>query len=157
MSRAINYYKKFLCRAKKSDLTIIPVHFIKFLYLRNMYGIGLDHYFDYELWEKPSKHKALFETMEKYIHKWKNVYPKFKPKQGLPEFLYKVDYLFCKLRYPGIDAMDYFRYQFYEITHYRRKDFITQGQLVKMNRYFNADGSKTGSYDILFSKIKFEY
>lgn len=96
------------------------------------------------------KRKAKNETRS-YQYCLKNM----KPDAGrLWGFVHRIDYLICKILYPGIDGLDYFLYKFYDIPHSVRKTFITEGDLAKMVKLFNGD-KKTRNWARFKNKKRF--
>lgn len=143
MSRLINNIRLF--RNCSSDLTFFSKVSLlfKYLVLQVKYGIGLRSFFEEKLYNDTISHDAFYNSQHKYLHTWNVVHSKFRPDiRGAKLFLLKCDYLLSRIIYPGLDAMDYFRYEFYNIRHSKRKTFITEGAMVKMDRIFN--GSEEG-------------
>ena len=143
MNRLINNIRLF--RNCSSDLTFFSKVSLlfKYLVLRVKYGIGLRSFFEEKLYNDAISHDAFYNSQHKYLHTWNVVHSKFRPDiRGAKLFLLKCDYLLSRIIYPGLDAMDYFRYEFYNIRHSKRKTFITEGAMVKMDRIFN--GSEEG-------------
>ena len=90
------------------------------------------------------------------VHRWKNVIRNYKPQAGFWwRLIHRVDYTISKLLYPGLDAMDYFRYEFYNIRHNKRRTFITEGYLRKLNEQFNHERENIEQFRILQEKAQF--
>ena len=122
----------------------------KYLYLRLKYKIGIGDYFEHSLYDDKS-HEEYYSSLHFVIHKWKNVKKTFEPnKSKIWELIHYCDYLISKIVCPGLDAMDYYRYEFYNLSWNKRKTFITEGEVIKLNNYFN--GKK--ECKILLNKFK---
>ena len=124
---------------------------------RLKYKIGLLTYLENNLFDKKQDHEQFFNHLHTYIHSWKHL--KKIQKQRFSKiwfFFHKIHYFFCKFLYPGLDAMDYFRYKFYRLPHSKRKTFITERKSGKLNDHFNPHNElTTDAYTSLDDKSKF--
>lgn len=135
----LNHYKRFKKYGKDNDVNTTFSMYLNSLHIRLKYGIGSKDYLENRLFDKEQSHDNYINSVHYVIHKWSTVSKKFMPQaSNLKLFRYRVDYLFAIFMYPGLDAMDYFRYQFYDIRHEKRKTFITEGGIVKMDKFFNG-------------------
>ena len=124
---------------------------------RLKFKIGLSIYLENNLFDKKEDHDQFFNHLHTYIHSWKHLKKIQKQKFSKKWFFFhKIHYFFCKFLYPGLDAMDYFRYEFYRLPHLKRKAFITEGKSGKLNDHFNPFNDSTKSaYASLDDKSKF--
>ena len=130
--------------------------FCKYVRFRLFYKTSLEDYFSYKLYDRSQSRKAYYASNHTAIHKWSNVKSKFAPTASSWQlFWLKIDYIISKIRYPGLDAMDYFRYEFYNFRHAKRKTFITEGYLAKMDHRFNEGEQRRKSTEVLEQKNKF--
>lgn len=131
--------------------------YLRYIRIRLAYKIGVNEYLENHLFDKKEDYSVYFEKLHTYIHKWEYCSKHFagdKTKGWLKR--HHIQYLFFKMIYPGLDAMDYFRYEFYRLRHKDRKTFITEGYLRKMNFHFNPKNSQTlKAYKILDDKREF--
>lgn len=137
--------------------------YFHYLYLRYKYGIGIEDYLSNALWDCRVNHDNYYQHLHTYIHKWSYVSKKFAPtSNALWLAIHYIDYLITKIYCPGLDAMDYFRYNFWEFLPSKRRTFITEGGISKMNRKLNGspEGLKMAqvfrdkpSFNSLFSDI----
>ena len=151
-----NYYVKFKKIGSENNCSAGFVRFLKYLKLRVSYKVSMQDFFSERLYDKSVDHFAYFNSLHTAIHKWAYVRPRFVPNATVCKRIFmQVDYYICKLLYPGLDAMDYFRYEFYNIGHSKRREFITEGYLVKMDRYFNGGAEKIADVNLLRDKGRF--
>lgn len=150
--KIIRQYKK-----KNNIKRMTLLLFFDFLYYRLRYDIGIYDYFDNFLYNKKMDHSDYFDSLHSYIHKWKSCAKNYAgTKTRSWRFFHHIQFLFFKFLYPGLDAMDYFRYHFYSFKHAKRKAFITEGYLKRMNKHFNPINPNTKKcYDLLDNKIEF--
>lgn len=150
--KTIKKYKKEN-KIKRSTLGMLIDYFV----FRLKYHIGIYDYLNNSLFDKKIDHSNYYNNLHTYIHKWRNCvkyYAKEKKRSWI--FFHHIEYLFFKVLYPGLDAMDYLRYEFYSLPHKKRKAFITEGFLKKMNNHFNPKNSITNDYyNVLDNKIRF--
>lgn len=132
----------------------IYIYFLHWIILRYKYGIDMDGYFENEVWRITKNKKIYFEHFHKYIHTWNYVYPRFNPGKHT-QLYYKIDYWISKLFCPGLDAMDYFRYEFYNYSLDKKKTFITEGGIAAMDKKFNGSREQKKYRDILSDKSSF--
>lgn len=131
-------------------------NFVYYLYLRVTLQISIENFYTYKLYDRTMSHDDFYSTLHTAIHRWKVVSKNFMPNATkLWLITHKIDYLISKIRYPGLDAMDYFRYEFYKIKHCVRKTFITEGALVKMNKSFNGSAKALESEKLIADKACF--
>lgn len=155
----LNKVNNFLCEFRKlaneyNFQKNIYLYFVHWMYLRYKYWIDMEGYFKNEVWRIFKNHDAYFEHFHKYIHTWKYVYPRFNP--GLhSQMYYKLDYIYSKLFCPGLDAMDYFRYEFYNYSLDKKRTFVTEGGIKKMDSKFNGGKTKSEYRRILMDKPLF--
>ena len=136
--------------------------YIKYLFLRLKYGIGIEAFFENNLWDD-TDHSQYYHQLHTYIHKWSYASKHFSPSSSMLWLaIHYFDYLMAKLYCPGLDAMDYFRYNFWEYLPSKRRTFITEGGVYKMSRILNGspEGLKMArvfrdkpSFNSLFSDI----
>lgn len=122
--------------------------------LRNMYWIDMEGYFENEVWRISEKHDSYFEHFHKYIHRWKYVYHRFNPGKH-SQIYYRLDYILSKIFCPGLDAMDYFRYEFYNYSLDKKRTFITEGGIAAMDKKFNGSKNQKKYREILSNKSSF--
>ena len=123
---------------------------------RLIYEIDFNSYIDNRLFYKGEKYKKYMEKNHKVLHRWSNVIKQYeKNSNKLWLFTCKIDYLFSRVLYPGLDAMDYFRYEFYKYRHCKRKTFITEGGLKKINKKLNNERKNIKLFQILQDKALF--
>ena len=139
MNRFLKHKKKFNEIGKKYDVEPCGKYYIYYLYDRLKYKNSIDDFFSNKLYDKSISHQEYYANLHTNIHKWSVVSKNFKSDASLMwRIIHRIDYTISKVMYPGLDAMDYFRYEFYKIRHCERKKFITEGELVKLNRKFNS-------------------
>lgn len=112
-------------------------------------------FFANTLYDRKADHSGYFEKNLRVIRSWKVASPKYRP-EGCGDFtfaLYRLDYLISKLIYPGLDAMDYLACEFYHFRHAKRKTFVTERYLWKMDRRLN--GGDPEGCKILSNKVRF--
>lgn len=130
---------------------------LRYYSFRLKYKIGLLVYLENKLYDRKIDHTEFYNHLHSYIHSWK--YLKSIKVYGFSKkwfFFHKIHYIFCKFLYPGLDASDYFRYEFYCLPHLKRKTFITEGKVGKLNAHFNPLNETTKSaYSLLDNKAKF--
>ena len=139
-SKVKDKYKKlkYQCSCVGKKATYFT--FLHFLYYKMKYCIDVEEYTINKLFDKTVSHEYFYKKNHKSIHSWKRVKEQYCEGMGAFRILYyRIDYLISKLIYPGLDAMDYFRYEFYNIRHSKRKTFITEGALKKLNKRFNNE------------------
>ena len=130
--------------------------FLRYIKARLTYRIGVNAFLDNKLYDCKIDHSEYYSKLHTYIHKWKycsNKYAFERSKWWL--FRHHIQYYVFKILYPGLDAMDYFRYEFYRLKHKSRKDFITEGYLKKMNNHFNPYKGNEEFYKMLDNKMSF--
>ena len=132
----------------------IYIYFIHWVILRYRYGIDMEGYFKNAVWRISNNNKSYFEHFHKYIHTWEYVYPCFNPGKHT-QLYYRLDYWISKLFCPGLDAMDYFRYEFYNYSLDKKKTFITEGGIAAMDKKFNGSKDQKKYRDILSDKSAF--
>ena len=130
------------------------IYFIHWLILRYMYWIDMEGYFVNKVWQITVDHTEYYQQFHKYIHSWKYVFPRFAPKDH-SQLFYKIDYWLSKIFCPGLDAMDYFRYEFYNHSLRKKRTFITEGGIARMDRHFNGDKKQKQFRNILADKPSF--
>ena len=132
--------------------------FIHYLWLRQTNGVDIYDYFNNRLFDKSVDHTEYYASLNKNIHKWKNLVHKYAgDKSAWWRFSHRLDYLLGKVLYPGLDAMDYFRYEFFNFSHAKRKTFVTEGYLAKMDRALNGGFENSEALSCLSSKVKFNH
>lgn len=132
----------------------IYIYFLHWMILRNMYWIDMEGYFENEVWRISEKHDSYFEHFHKYIHRWKYVYHRFNPGKH-SQIYYRLDYILSKIFCPGLDAMDYFRYEFYNYSLDKKRTFITEGGIAAMDKKFNGSKNQKKYREILSNKSSF--
>ena len=132
----------------------IYVYFLHWMILLNMYWIDMEGYFENEVWRISEKHDSYFEHFHKYIHRWKYVYHRFNPGKH-SQIYYRLDYILSKIFCPGLDAMDYFRYEFYNYSLDKKRTFITEGGIAVMDKKFNGGKNQKKYREILSNKSSF--
>lgn len=152
----LHHYKKF---TKYGDLKnglnayLIYIHYIG---LRLKYGIGIADYYNNNLYNKSINHDSYLMGLHTYIHSWKNVSSLFAPNRSKPWLLYHwIDYMLSKLYCRGVDAMDYYRYEWYRLSISGRREFITEGGLRKMVSKFNGSKESLARIEQFTNKAKF--
>ena len=121
--------------------------FAECLYLNRKYGISVNDYFEFSLYEGSSRKDYLLKNA-KYNRKWRIVSRKCRPDaSGMWFFVHGIDYCVSRLFYPGLDAMDYFHYEFYNFRREKRRTFITEGYLKKMDDRFNPRAKRVALSD----------
>ena len=149
-------HDSFESQGKKAGAPPGWVQYAQYLVYRKRYSVSVGDYFFNRLYDKSVSHETFFAGNHAVIHRWKNVRRKYKPEaSALWCAVHGADYLVSKLLYPGLDAMDYFRYEFYNLRHAKRKTFITEGYLRRMNDRFNDERNHMDSFRILQDKAKF--
>lgn len=159
--KLLNHYKNFFSVGKKYNAKLKKRYYILYLFLRVKYRVGIEDFFKNKLYDGNS-HAEYYLSLHFVIHKWKNVKEKFEPNKSKAwEVLHYIDYLISKIICPGLDAMDYYRYEFYNLTWKKRKNFITEGQVLKLNNFFNGSPESKkiinkfknkDEFNLLFSK-----
>jgi|GEM_PF-3865451 hypothetical protein len=156
MAKIRELVKKFMDYGRAYNAPNGFLNFIEYAFLTWKYAIGMPEYFEQELWNKKVDHSGYISTLSKEKYRWKNVRKKFTPNASLAWLIcHRVDYLISRLILPGLNAMDYFRYEMYTLRFCKRKTFITEGELAKMDRYFNGGTSRAISRMTLLDKAQF--
>ena len=139
MSKIANHYRKFIQLGKEYNVQTSIQMYIFSIWIRIKYGVGSKDFFENQLFDNNVSHKEFYEGVHYVIHKWGTVSRTFMSKSSV---LYRVrlyiDYKFSQIIYPGLDAMDYFRYEFYNIRHKKRREYITEGAMKRMDKVFNG-------------------
>ncbi len=149
-------YGEFMQCAKNNNVKLGKLRYIQFAYYYKKYSVSLNDYFSNKLYDKSISHKGFWNGNHRIIHKWKNVIKNFKPDASFGwRIIHLLDYRVSKILYPGLDAMDYFRYEFYNFRHKKRKTFITEGSLRRINNFFNKERKNLTEFRILQDKAKF--
>ena len=147
---------EFMECAEINNADVGVFQYIQFVFYYKKYAVSMNDYFSNKLYDKSISHKEFWAVNHRIIHKWKNVVKKYKPESSwIWRALHFCDYAVCKIFYPGIDAMDYFRYEFYNIKRSKRKTFITEGYLRRMNTIFNNEKKHMDEFRLLQDKAKF--
>lgn len=159
MMRLRNIWKEYLCfreEARRAGVfrTTTP-KFLHYAILKKKYRVPMTSYFEETLYDRTRSHEAYYETLLRYIRSWKYITRKYHPNASKAWlFAHKCDYLFSKILYPGLDAMNYISYEFYNFSHEKRKTFVTEGALNKMIRSFNRSENAREEWDLLGNKAK---
>ncbi len=150
------HYSKYKVLCEKYDTQPRWRDFAYLTYQKFHSGVSIEDFCREKLWDRSIDHSAYYNSLHKVIHRWSNVHKHFYPNAGKWWLLvHWIDYMYSKLRYLGLDAMDYFKYEFYHFKAAKRKTFITEGFLTQMDRHFN-DGKKNSDYTrILSDKLLF--
>lgn len=139
MSKIRNHYRKFIQLGKDYNVQTSIRMYIFSIGIRLKYGVGSKDFFENRLFDANVSHKEFYETVHYVIHKWGTVSRKFMPNSSaFYRMRLYIDYKLSQVIYPGLDAMDYFRYEFYNIRHSKRKEYITEGAMKKMDKVFNG-------------------
>ncbi len=160
MKRILEKLKKnhseFMRYAKMNNTDIGIMQYIQFAYYCKKYAVSMNDYFFNKLYDRNISHKDFWAGNHRILHKWKNVVRRYKPQSGwFWRTIHFFDYIVAKVLYPGLDAMDYFRYEFYNIRHSKRKTFITEGYLRRMNKFFNDEKNHMTEFRLLQDKARF--
>ena len=131
------------------------------LYYQRKYGVPPEAFYQERLYDRREKRQEIISHFDKYTRSWK--YVTRHNAEQFPRswyFFHKIDYFFAGILYPGLDARDYFAYEFYRIRHCQRKTFVTEGGLAKMNAAFNGKGdgstlSDKAKFNQYFSRFIF--
>lgn len=146
MVKLMTHYKRFKEFGNKYRVKTTIGMYVDSLWIRIKYSIGSKEYFENRLYDKSTSHLDYYATVHYVIHKWKTVSHKFMPDCPFwKKAIYYLDYRISQIIYPGLDAMDYFRYDFYNYRYAKRKTFITEGAMKKMDKRFNGS---SGCYEI---------
>ena len=160
MQRIIKIYRKFESYSpNKYSKPLRLVLFIYFVYLRKKYRVTVEEFWSNKLYDLKSDHKDYYLLNTRYQRKRKIVSHKCAPwASNLWLFFHYFDFLISRIIYPGLDAMDYFHYDFYRIKREKRKTFITEGYLSVLDKKFNGCGDVTLLADkTKFNSIFYEY
>ncbi len=151
-------YSHFKLLCQKNEAPISLYSFIYSQYLLRRYAVSTEDFFNEHLWDRNINHEQFFMRLAKVKRRWSNVYKQFMPHASrLWLARHYIDYCISKLLYPGLDAQDYFMYEFYNFSREKRKTFITEGFLVKLSRHFNFQNGERKTYytNLLSDKNKF--
>lgn len=89
-------------------------------------------------------------------HCWRNTVGLYASEHGfLWKFCHFLDFSFSKLLYPGLDARDYFIYDFYRFRYPTRKTFVTEGFLIRFDKALNGGKNRKKFSSILNDKAEF--
>jgi hypothetical protein len=158
IDEVINTRKSFIKYCEDNQVKYKTSSFLKMLFLRYKYGISVNDFFNNKLYDNRISHREFFEKNSNTQKKWKYAHRTFMPDAGKSWlFTHRIDYAVSKLYCPGLNARDYFMYQFYRLSISAKRSFITDGMLKKMNYYFNGGTSseKVEAHEILDNKLKF--
>ncbi len=149
-------HMEFMQYAKKNNAHVGIKQYIQYLFYYKRYTISMNDYFFNKLYDSKVSHREFWEGNHRIIHKWNNVVKNYKPEAGwVLRTTWFLDYNISKILYPGLDAMDYFRYEFYNFRHCKRKTFVTEGYLRRMNTIFNNEKKHMDEFLLLQDKAKF--
>lgn len=156
MMNKINNIKKK--RKEFQALNNNEAKFINYIWWFLKYKTSINEYFENELYTNKD-HREYINKQHKVKRSWSKVYPNFMPtKSKMWEILHYIDFLVAKVYCPGLDAMNYFQYEFYDLSVCKRRTFVTEGYLAKMDVLFNGDPHSPRSKElrgILSDKCKF--
>ena len=156
MIKLINHYDRFVSYGKEYEAQTTVAMYVQSIIIRLKYGVGLKDFFENRLYDNSVSHEDYYATVHYVIHKWNSVIHKFMPEcTPIQRLAYYSDYKLSQLLYPGLDAMDYFRYEFYNIRHCKRDSFITEGAMKKMDKIFNGTPACKKINEQLSSKYYF--
>ncbi len=155
VTRLTQKYNLFIQRAKEMNLNYI--YFFHYIYVNYRYDVSVDNYFKHKLYDRNISHNDFYKSTRKYLRSFTQSQKIFKPNVSTSwVFFHYLDYLLNKIRYAGLDGMDYFMYEFYNIRDSKKKTFITDGSLGKMVNHFNGDRYQNAdAHDLLRDKGKF--
>lgn len=124
--------------------------FFKYIVLHKTYAVSANDYFAYNLDRVfgNDRKKDYWSHNNKIKRKWKTVKKQYMPnKSFLWYFIHRIDYCFSKIYCSGLDAWDYFAYEFYNCSISKRRTFITEGELRKLDILFNGTNKEKQSYE----------
>ena len=150
----VGVYHRFARRLERQyrDFPGGALRFVHFLMLRRRWGTTREEYFCHRLWRIFSDRRAYFSGTNRYRRSWKSAKPAGLSRQAL----YWVDFQLSRLLCPGLDAQDYFAYGFPGMPIMKRRSFITEGSLARMDRHFNYHSPAcAGQREILRRKDRF--
>ena len=152
MSEFKEICKKYKLYAKKEKVN--NIYILHYLYTKLKFDVSIDDYFKHKLYKRDVSHKEFYESTWKYCRSFNQSQQRFMPNAGKAWiFIHYLDFFVSKFVYPGLDGMDYFMYEFYNIRDNKRKTFITGGSLIKMVTHFN--GKSSSSKKLLMDKGQF--
>lgn len=156
-SKLHKIYREYRLKGTQSSSSCNLFSFVRYIILfRIKYGVNVEEFFSNGLYKKEYKKTDYYQNLHIVIHQWSNVKRHFCPDLSLfKSIMYRIDYLFSKVFYPGLDPMDYFRYEFFNIRHQKRDSFITEGGLKKLDKFFNGQKSQKRFVHILENKAAF--
>lgn len=153
--RMTQIYNLFIQRAKEINLNYI--YFFHYIYVYYRYDVSVNTYFKHKLYDSNISHNDFYKSTRKYFRSFTQSQKRFMPNVSISwVFFHYLDYLLNKIRYAGLDGMDYFMYEFYNIRDSKKKTFITDGSMQKMVYHFNRDRYQNAdSHELLRDKGKF--
>lgn len=133
-----DWFIRFKRDAAERNLNVNIKDFSKLIVIKILANNTIADYLDKKLYNDKEFVKYIFH-LRSNRKTWNEVMKKYKSDETFLWSVYhRIDYLFCIFLYPGINIVDYFRYEFYNFSHYKRKQFITEGYLKKLDRRFNG-------------------
>lgn len=153
LSHILHIYTRFCACAREHGCKANPAMYLRFLYFRKRYRVTQAEYFQYRLHDSAANHEAFYSKNKKYLCGWKHCKAHYMPGRSRGWYAaHYLDYCISRIVYPGLDARDYFRYEFYNFRHCKRKEFLTEGYQPKLLKAFNKNGDRS----IMNDKRKFK-
>lgn len=144
LSHILHIYTRFCACAKEHGCKANPAMFMQYLYLKKRYRVKWAEYFEYRLYDSSADHEDFYSGNKVYACEWKYCRKLYAPGKSRGWYAaHYLDYCISRIVYPGLDARDYFRYEFYNFRHCKRKEFITEGRLGRMVDAFNAKNDRS--------------
>ena len=143
-----NEKKLYLPEAKSA-------RFSHYLLIMLQYKIPETEYFKNGLYDVHVDHAEYLKGTTKIVHGWNNSLKRNKPDATAAwRVSHFIDFNVSRILYPGLDARDYFMYEFYNIKHPVRKTFVTNGYLHKIDSKLNGP-SNSKERDAIEDKSRF--
>ena len=147
--------RDFECEKKNYLPEAASARFFHYMLVRLKYKIPETEYFKHGLYDVHADHEAYLSGTTKVVHGWKNSLKRNKPDASRAWRLFHyIDFQLSRIRYPGLDARDYFMYEFYNIKHPLRKTFVTNGYLHQLDTKLNGP-TNSKERDLIEDKSRF--
>ena len=157
VSLLIEKYREFRNYTREYDapgLTCLALYVYYFL----RYGCSVRQLFELKLYESRENRRNYVRTTRGFDRSWtyaSEIYGA--DRTSAWKRLHYLDFCLLKPFYPGLDAIDYYSYRFYEFRHEKRKTFITRGRFFQMAKLFNPGNKRTVSNKAEFNRTFRKY
>ena len=155
-------YKDFYAEKERNLPQAEKATFLRYCVFRLRYKMPESFYFQNRLYDKQVDPAECLKGTTRVIHGWDISLKRNKPDASLWwRIIHHIDFWFSRFLYPGLDARDYFMYEFYNLKHTLRKTFVTNGYLHQLDEKLNGPANSKerdliedkGTFNALFPDI----